>query len=588
MKIIKYLLKAASVTLVLLLAMQSCEQTNVEENIVFKVSQDKFSVGKDGGSLSFTVSSPSAWEISSNSGWMSTNPRGGNAGPSNKVTLTVEPNTTAERREGVLTVEAGSQGQKIFVTVTQKGAGTDGGGDDGGGGGSVSSVNEWILSTLRENYLWNEDIKAVRNPNMSLPYTDFLSMLVRQADGKDDDGTMDGFLYNGTRYVYSYIEEVPTYTRVAMDKFHLPTYGFGVAGWWVARNTKIACFVTWVMKDSPADKAGLKRGMWIDKFNGKSMANNNDYQAFVNAWHYNVAVGSTLSIGTDTGLSATLTAEVMETTPFIIPPKVIEVGGKKIGYLFYNEFTDGTNNQFDNELRNYFATTLKGVDELVVDLRYNGGGLVNSCEILCALISGAVSPQIFVKLAYNDRNSETNPTNAEIWRYTKENNALTNLSRVFVLTTDDAASASELVINSLRGIENDAWVIQIGETTNGKNVGMNQFIETIDGVKYEMWPITFKSHNAKGFADYAGGFTPNYEVPDVDPDWYASTTKGKYDLGDPNEPLLKKALDIIAGNTTRAEQPRSSIDRSKMLEKPATQRGGLKIRAPREQPAEQN
>jgi hypothetical protein len=580
-KIMKYLLNVVLTALLVLPVMQSCKDP-YEGTILFKVSQDNFSVGHQGGALVLTISSPSTWSISSDSPWLNISPTGGSQGISNKVTMNVAPNTSEGHRTGHLTVKATSKNEPILVTVTQNG--TD--------GGPVSDVNEWILSTLQAGYLWNNDVKKVKTPDMSLGYKEFLKTLLTEANGSDKDGTMDGgweILPDGMkeRYLYSWVDEAPTYTRTAIDEFNQPTFGFDYVAWWVAGNTKIACFVTWVREDSPAYKAGLRRGMWIDKYNGHSMATESEYSQFGEAFFYDVAEGSSLDVGTDQGLSMTITAEVMELNPLIVPPKVIDVGDKKVGYLVYNDFESGPSDgmdgrtplyKFDNALRNAFATTFKGVDELVLDLRYNPGGYVSSCEILCALISGADSPDIFAKLAYNNRDSETNPSEnlCEIYKYKKEANALTNLSRVFVLETDASASASEMVISSLRGIKGEDWVVHIGETTEGKNVGMNTYKETIGGVDYEMTPITFKIHNAKGFADYANGFTPTYPVVDYDPRWYAST--GGYELGDPREPLLKKALDIIAGSDTRAPQSIQSLDRSTMIPRREKPRGGFILR----------
>jgi C-terminal processing protease CtpA/Prc len=589
----KHLFKAFLTLLVFSLAVQSCCK---EPPIPFEVSQDSFTVDKDGGSLSLTISSPSNWTISSDRSWLSVNPAGGSMGVSNKVTITVTPNTAESYRTGTLTIiaasksGANSKNGSLSVTITQNGT----------EGGPSSNVNEWILSTLKDYYLWNDDIKKVKTPNMLQGYKEFLEELLLKADSSDSDGTIDGGwnkLSDGTeeRYFYTWADEVPTYTRATpTDEFHLPTFGFDFAAWWVA-NDRIACFVTWVREGSPAYNAGLRRGMWIDKYNGKPMTTEDEYMAFVEAWFYDVVEGKSLYVGTQDGLSATITAEVMETNPLIVTPKVIDMeNGKKVGYIVYNEFEDGPEDgvdgrttlyKFDNYLRDAFATTLAGVDELVVDLRYNPGGYVSSCKILCALISGADSPEIFAKLAHNNRDSETNPSDnlCQIYRYKKEKDALTNLNRVFVLETANSASASEMVISSLRGIKGDDWVVHIGETTEDKNVGMNQFTKTIDEVEYEMWPITFKIHNAKGFADYANGFTPSFDnqIADVNPNWYGTT--GGYELGDEREPLLKQALDIISGNTTRAAQVQTTPpDRSKLLTRPATRRGGLKIRAPQE------
>lgn len=571
----KHLLKLVLVAVCVALAMQSCEDPVVDE-ILFRTSPSKFVVGQDGGKLILNISSPVAWTVSSDSRWIGLGSTTGESGVACQVTLTIPANTTESARTGTLTVTT-SKKSEARVTLTQNGKNNS----------PSSKINDWILTTLKKDYLWNTAIAGVPNPDKSLDYQDFLYELVLDADGHDADGTDDGYTYQDMRYTFSWVDEMDSASRATtLDEFHQPTFGFDMAAWWVGQS-KIACFVTWVREDSPAYKAGLRRGMWIDKYNGKAITSESQYGTFFTAWS-EAAEGSTQNIGTLNGLSATITAEVMELTPLIVPPKVIELaGGKKVGYLFYNEFLDGppegTDGRplFDNKLREAFGTTLAGVDELVVDLRYNTGGYVSSCEVLCALISGADSPEVFAKQAFNNRDSETNPSDnlCLIIKYAKEATALANLSRVFVLETYTSASASEMVISSLRGIRGDDWVVHIGDVTRGKNVGMNQFTTTIDNVKYEMWPITFKVHNAKGFAGYAAGFTPNYEVKDSNPEWYIDGERG-YELGDPSEPLLKRALDIIGGTQSRAAGSYVQIDNSKLIPHPENpRRGGLRVRS---------
>lgn len=583
----KYLLKVALAVLIVPVMLQSCNDKGFEGSTKFAVSTTTLKVGVKGGKQYLTISSPSTWTITSNDNWIDASPTGGSAGRANKVTLSISQNTDEEYRVGTLTVKASAESKPLTVTITQDGL-------NGGPTGEYHDVNQWILSTLSDEYLWNKSIP--KNPDMTADYQTFLKRLVLSADGKDTDGTVDGGTYtygNGTkeRYVYSYVDGPEIKTRAAaVDDYNQPTYGFDYSPMWVGSggNGKIACFVTWVRDGSPAAKKGLKRGDWIDKHDGATMASTTAYYAFEDAVLYDAYAGSTLTIGTRSGSTMTLTAEVMELSPLVIAPKVITVGTRKVGYLVYYDFEvgpkDGTSGRtqlykFDNYLRAAFGTTFKDVDELVVDLRYNPGGYVSSCEIMCALISGADDSQVFAKLAYNDRDSEDKPSDDKcyIWDYAKESNALTGLSRVFVLATSASASASEMVINSLRGIKGDDFVIHIGETTEGKNVGMDLYEKRINGSDYEMWPITFKVHNSKGFADYANGFTPdtNNQITDYSDSWYMGDVT-TYELGDVNEPLLKRALAIIQNKTTRAGHAYAPADRSKLVERRFKPRAGLR------------
>ena len=119
-----------------------------------------------------------------------------------------------------------------------------------------------------------------------------------------------------------------------------------------------------------------------------------------------------------------------------------------------------------------------------------------------------------------------------------------NLRKIYCLVTDDSASASELVINALRGI--DIEVILIGTTTHGKNVGMEGVELTAGTDKYLLFPITFQAYNAKGFGDFENGFTPDYEINENQPN--GEYFEGYGDFGAESDPLYAKAISLISGN----------------------------------------
>jgi C-terminal processing protease CtpA/Prc len=210
------------------------------------------------------------------------------------------------------------------------------------------------------------------------------------------------------------------------------------------------------------------------------------------------------------------------TIPTVSLTRVYEVAGRRVGYIFFRNFVEPSyealNGAF-SELRD------RGVTELVLDLRYNGGGLVDVAQHLASLIGGVrTEGQVFAEYFHNDKNASRN----EILRFEPKPNALT-IERVVVVTTRASASASELVINALMPF---MPVLVIGDRTYGKPVGQYG-LTFCDKV---LAPVAFQLRNANGQGDYFDGFQPNCVAPD-DLD---------HDIGDALEGSLKEAFTVIA------------------------------------------
>jgi C-terminal processing protease CtpA/Prc len=315
--------------------------------------------------------------------------------------------------------------------------------------------------------------------------------------------------------------------------------------------------VLWVMPDSPADKAGLKRGDFITSAEGVELTDAN-YIDYYYEWLYpESGAKATLkyikgneTIGDDY-TTTVLTAEEIPQNP-IVYSSVIARGEHKVGYLVYTAFERGydrygATTEYDNEMKKIFGDfKTAGVDQLVIDLRYNGGGFISSCQLLTSLAANKTG-QVFAKLKYNSDLAKMNDTEM---KFTAQANSL-GLQKIYVLETEYSASASEMVISALRGV--DVEVVHIGTTTEGKNVGMDPMTNTFGAYTYDFNPITFQIFNAKDFSDYANGFTPDYEHDELyDWPWY--------DFGNENEVLLGIALDLIEGREPAAMgKSRSSV-----------------------------
>lgn len=243
----------------------------------------------------------------------------------------------------------------------------------------------------------------------------------------------------------------------------------------------------------------------------------------------------------------------------------------------YNGFT----NEFDEDLNDAFGEFKSaGVTDLVLDLRYNPGGSVNSALLLSSMIYGTQTDQVFLKARYNQKlQSEFNDADLISYFADKtDNNTPINtlgLNKVYILATSSSASASELVIN---GLDPYLDVVHIGETTTGKNEFSVTFVDDFDNGniyspnredkinpdnQWAIQPLIGRNENANGFSDYTSGL-----VPDI---FLEEDLSNLGVLGNSNEPLLAKAIAEITGTTAKmdfnVDLPVKIMSSSKMFTK---------------------
>lgn len=231
---------------------------------------------------------------------------------------------------------------------------------------------------------------------------------------------------------------------------------------------------------------------------------------------------------------------------------VYELGANKIGYLVYNHFSSGATsggNEYDDDLRKafqYFASNQ--VNQFILDLRYNNGGQLSCAELLCTML--APSSALGQTLGYLEYNNHFTP---QMYTFTLnaddiQEGANLNLSTLYVLTSDQTASASEMLINCLKPYMN---VILIGATTEGKNVGSISF--TNEELQVEMHPIVCKIYNSMQKSDYESGFAPDIEVSE------SSDLTRFLPFGDENELMLNTALNVINGTWSSTKAATSAL-----------------------------
>lgn len=318
-------------------------------------------------------------------------------------------------------------------------------------------------------------------------------------------------------------------------------------------------FVTHVLPNTSAASQGIKRGDIFYAVNGIQLTNDNRFQ-LLNQSNYTLNLGiynnnSTPEVNDDFVEPTTQNINLSKTqyteNPIFIN-KILNVDNKKIGYLMYNGFT-GTN-QFNSQLNDVFgAFKSGGINDLVLDLRYNSGGSVASAILLSSLITGQFTGDIFSTQEWNSQFQETieneDPeflVDRFINRYNDAPINSLGLSKVYILTTGASASASELVINSLRPYVN---VIQIGSTTTGKYQASTIIYDSPDfsrenanpGHTYAMLPLIYKSVNANGVTDYFNGLEPDITIREQIDNLGV--------LGTETEPYLAAAISDITGNS---------------------------------------
>lgn len=312
-------------------------------------------------------------------------------------------------------------------------------------------------------------------------------------------------------------------------------------------NGNVFGVVRFVINNSPAQDAGVQRGMIFTGIDGAQLTNVSDLGAIfdqdaftINLADYDEATETFTLNGTDITL-----AQVELSINPVHTARTLTVDGEQVGYLHYTGFT----NEFDDQLNNAFAQfQADGVTDLILDLRYNGGGSIETANDLSTMITGQFDGQLFIKQTYNE---DRNPDN-EFDRLFNSNigsgnngasiNSL-NLNRVYVLTTGSTASASELILS---GLDPYIEVIQVGTTTSGKFEGSfllydsPNFRRTDDinpNHRYVMLPLVLRSVNANGLTDYFDGFTPDIQI--------AENFANLGQLGVQGEPLLDAVIDEI-------------------------------------------
>ncbi|GAB2981936.1 S41 family peptidase [Mucilaginibacter puniceus] len=443
-------------------------------------------------------------------------------------------------------------------------------------GSTLDLIRDSIYLYAQESYLWYDGLPdyATFNPR-SISGTNDLSALVKEVD------KLSQYKINPiTNKPYEYYEPSPGEAKYSfIDEGGTSAQLGGVNGdfgFAPLYNTTTDLRIKYVYAGSPAAAKGIKRGYQITKINGQTNLTYDNggatTQFVVNAMFNSSTVSMTLKRPDNTTFDVDLAVANYNVNPVIIY-KVIDLGGgKKVGYIVFNSFV--TEDVAKPKLQEAFNSfTANGITDLVVDLRYNGGGYVSTAEYLSNLIvpAGKTGSAMYTtyfndKLAAGKASILANqirkdPTTGRTYNYAQfdytpdtenfaKEGSLNITGKVFFIVSGNTASSSELLINNLRPHMN---VQLIGTKTYGKPVG---FFD-IQINKYELYVPQFVTKNSAGQGDYFDGMLPgSINYPGIMD--YDDVTK---EFGDPTEGLLAHALNFVkTGNYTSTVQSNQSVD----------------------------
>ena len=445
-------------------------------------------------------------------------------------------------------------------------------------------ASDFVWKAMNFWYFWQEDVDLLADSQA----TDQKKYKKLIEENSNPRAFFESLLYNYKQkggdefswFIENYVDQEKSFAGVSKD--HGMQFGLVRED-----REKLLGYVQVVHAGSSAEERGVERGMLFSHVNDirLTVSNYEDLLDFDDTFTINLAeprffgnsfVGIRL---TDKRITLTR-VEDFRRDP-IVHKDVLEIGGKKIGYLFYNQFVDGERILELNDVFAEFKTA--GIDDLVVDLRYNRGGFSFTANFMATAISGRNGDEVVGRTYWNQKvlaaffNGEPEVEKFPQGTSSKEGegepiNKL-NLNRVFFIVSSSSASASEGLINNLKPYME---VIVVGEKTRGKNSGSITLYDKTDrepisyyirgdgtvnpNHTYALQPLVFKSGNADGFLDFEDGLVPTITLRE------SILRLGK--IGDLEELLLNRVLQEIVPSARRSYTPPEDIVTFEPFERP--------------------
>ncbi|MFK5959079.1 MAG: S41 family peptidase [Lutibacter sp.] len=422
-------------------------------------------------------------------------------------------------------------------------------------------IQDFVWKGMNSWYNWQSGV-----PNLADSKNDDTNAYFSYLNSySNPDSLFESLLYNpGTTDRFSWFIDNYEVQNNAFQGIST-SFGFRLQAVTTNGSGNIIIYVRYVAPNSPASNSGIQRGDIINALNG-SVLNESNYNNVIKGFNNETITLSFVSESNDilTPIEdKTITAIELSEDPVHFKTVFNNIDGGKVGYLVYNSFRSSYNDEL-NAAFSYFQS--EGIDELILDLRLNGGGAVLTATYLASMIYNNANENVFAELKFNSKHSNEDgfyyfDNTLDVYNSNGDNigqesiNRLTSINQLYVLTSSSTASASEMIINGLKPF---IPVKVVGTTTYGKNVGSITLYDSPSS-KYTsissanpnhlkaMQPIVFQIYNKIGQSDYAEGFAPDIEVKEYN-FWNAILP-----FGDENEVVLKAALDDIRGLSGKSE-----------------------------------
>ncbi len=410
--------------------------------------------------------------------------------------------------------------------------------------GAIVDENFWIRAYSFDTYLWFDEIEDVDPGSLdnTEDYFDIMKTFALSPSGNSKD-----------KFHFTYNTE--DWEKLSQSGI---SAGYGVEFFRVQSSPPRQWLVAYTEPNTPAGDAGLLRGWEIASIDGVDFKEGSDTDV-LNAALFPESLGEVhqfvfRDVASGETTSTDLTSQEITSTP-VQSVKAITSGNRNVGYLLFNDHIATAEAQLIEAFEGFES---QGVTELVLDMRYNGGGYLDIARMLASMIAGEEAVgKTFSELKFNTKYPTQNPITGRTLSPSEFTSTapgfvvssetelpLLNLDRVVVISGSGTCSASEAVINGLRGV--GVEVILVGDTTCGKPYGFYG----IDNCGTTYFTIQFKGVNATGFGDYTDGFSPpGAENVGVEVGGCVVEDDLSRPLGDPDEARLATALEYLSSGS---------------------------------------